>query len=661
MDDKPLEVCDMPVIGLEVIRSEMFANGTRFGDVGAYRRIEGIARYAVDPEHAANAGITDLELAERTADGRVLFDGDISMLVPADLANASGALMVEVPNRGNRIAPRSFNQAPFDLTPTDEINMGDGFLMHQGWCIAWVGWQWDMPACIERLGLRAPQVPPGQRGTATHMHLRIQPDQLTDSYTLTDHHVGAIGNHAPIPPMDADDPQAQLLVREHLRDEGNRIDRDRWRFATDDNGNIERVALDGGFEPGRIYDLLYTPRDCPVAGVGLLAVRDFASFARHDATSPIAGAVTHTFGQGISQCGRFLRTLMFLGLNVDEGGRQVFDGILAHIAGGRRGEFNQRYGQPSVQPTPSFGHLFPFADEPQTNPQTGEQAGLLDKLRERGVMPRVMYTDTSSEYWRGDAGLTHTTLADNSDADLPGDVRRYLFASTQHGPGLLPYADRSIFGSHGSNFFNAVDYRPLFRAALENLRRWVMDDIPPPDSVFPRRDDGTGMTLLDVIREDLKLTGTKKGCNNGDCGACTVLLNGKPINACLVLAVQADGQDVASIEGVALDDELHPIQEAFLEHGCCSVRILYARYDNERQGVDGGDAATDQRRNKEGDLRNFMSLYRIRSRKNIDGHQLHHHGTNVSIALYWLVLYIKQSPWLVCPTGRLKVHFCTMQ
>ena len=117
----------MSVIGFEVIRSEMFADGASFGDVGAYRRIEGIARYAVDPEHAANTGITDLKLAERTADGRVLFDGDISMLVPDDLANASGALMVEVPNRGNRIAPRSFNQAPFDLTPTDEINIGDGF------------------------------------------------------------------------------------------------------------------------------------------------------------------------------------------------------------------------------------------------------------------------------------------------------------------------------------------------------------------------------------------------------------------------------------------------------------------------------------------------------------------------------------------------------
>ena len=90
-------------------------------------------------------------------------------------------------------------------------------------------------------------------------------------------------------------------------------------------------------------------------------------------------------------------------------------------------------------------------------------------------------------------------------------------------------------------------------------------------------------SLLDVIREDLKLTGAKRGCDNGDCGACTVLLNGKPVNSCLVLAVQADGQDVSTIEGVALDDELHPIQEAFVEHGavqcgfCTPAMIMNAK------------------------------------------------------------------------------------
>lgn len=90
-------------------------------------------------------------------------------------------------------------------------------------------------------------------------------------------------------------------------------------------------------------------------------------------------------------------------------------------------------------------------------------------------------------------------------------------------------------------------------------------------------------SLLDVIREDLELTGSKRGCDNGDCGACTVLVNGKPVNSCLVLAVQADGQDVSTIEGVALGDELHPIQEAFIEHGavqcgfCTPAMIMNAK------------------------------------------------------------------------------------
>lgn len=74
-------------------------------------------------------------------------------------------------------------------------------------------------------------------------------------------------------------------------------------------------------------------------------------------------------------------------------------------------------------------------------------------------------------------------------------------------------------------------------------------------------------SLLDVLREDLGLTGTKKGCNAGDCGACTVLLDGEPVNSCLVLAVQAENQQVMTIEGVGDGDRLHPLQEAFVKHG----------------------------------------------------------------------------------------------
>lgn len=74
-------------------------------------------------------------------------------------------------------------------------------------------------------------------------------------------------------------------------------------------------------------------------------------------------------------------------------------------------------------------------------------------------------------------------------------------------------------------------------------------------------------TLLDVLREDLGLTGTKKGCDQGDCGACTVLLHGKPVNSCLVLAVEAAGQEITTVEGLAQGDRLHPLQESFIRHG----------------------------------------------------------------------------------------------
>jgi len=74
-------------------------------------------------------------------------------------------------------------------------------------------------------------------------------------------------------------------------------------------------------------------------------------------------------------------------------------------------------------------------------------------------------------------------------------------------------------------------------------------------------------TLLDLLREDLDLTGTKHGCGEGDCGACTVLLDGEPVNACLVLAAEAEGREVTTIEGLASGALLHPVQQAFVDAG----------------------------------------------------------------------------------------------
>lgn len=81
-----------------------------------------------------------------------------------------------------------------------------------------------------------------------------------------------------------------------------------------------------------------------------------------------------------------------------------------------------------------------------------------------------------------------------------------------------------------------------------------------------RLDVEGSQTLLDLLREQLGLTGTKSGCNHGDCGACTVLIDGQPVNSCLVLAVEVEGREITTIEGLGGDDAFHPLQRAFIDH-----------------------------------------------------------------------------------------------
>ena len=485
----------MAVVKLETRSRGPYEKGAAFGDAGAYEQIDGIARFAVDPAHEANRVIVDLDVAERGADGRVHFLADFTILQPADPARSNRRLLFEVLNRGRKNVPRHFNRAPAAAVPTAEIDPGDGFLMRHGWTVAWCGWQWDVVRSDALMGLEAPQAL--ERGTLIvgKVSVEFQPNAPSNDKLLANR------VHHPYPTVDLHDPDAELTVRDWPGGPRTTIPRDRWRFAKDEGGNPvpsdSYVWLDGGFEPGRVYEVVYRTRTCPVVGTGLLAVRDFTAFLHHataEAGNPCAGRVERAYGYGVSQSGRFLRHFLYLGLNLDEEGRQVFDGVLPQVAGARRGQFNQRFAQPSDQSTPSIGHLMPFADDSQTDPVTGESGGLLDRQRQLGGLPKIVHVNTSAEYWRGDGSLAHTDIAGTRDVELPADVRSYLFASTQHGPGVLPlqYVNPTE-GSRGVHGFNAVDYTPLTRAALVNLDRWVSDGTEPPENAVPRIADGTAV------------------------------------------------------------------------------------------------------------------------------------------------------------------------
>jgi len=103
------------------------------------------------------------------------------------------------------------------------------------------------------------------------------------------------------------------------------------------------------------------------------------------------------------------------------------------------------------------------------------------------------------------------------------------------------------------------------------------------------------VTLLDLLREELHLTGTKKGCDRGQCGACTILVDGRRINSCLALAVSHDGAEITTIEGVARGEELHPLQVAFIAHdgfqcGFCTPGQIMSALGLIHEGQAGCDA-----------------------------------------------------------------------
>jgi hypothetical protein len=471
------------VVRLTIDRREVVASGQEFGPAGAYEKIVGTVELALAPALRQNRAVADLALAPRDAHGDVVFTADFYLLKPVDAKRANGRLYYEVPNRGGKGVLGRLQYADSSLDPTSAEDFGDGWLMRQGFAIAWMGWQWDVPERPGVLRLRAPVATDRGRPITGLVRAMVITDSREPKAPLGDR------GHLAYPAVDPAGTDSALWVRDHALDAPRLLPRTSWRFADETT-----VALDGGFEPGRIYEVVYRSRDPRVAGCGFAATRDFVSFLKNAPApaNPLAG-VRLAIAHGVSQSGRFLRHFLYEGFNEDEQGRRVFDGVLADVAGAGRGDFNRRFAQASRD-----GHqhwnvhyatdAFPFTDLPEVDPATGARRGLLDRAVATGTVPKLFHSFGAYEYWNRAASLVTTNASATRDAELPTTSRVYFVASAQHGPGRIPPA---AAGSEGALATNPNDYRPALRALVHALDQWVADGVLPPPSRYARLSDGT--------------------------------------------------------------------------------------------------------------------------------------------------------------------------
>ena len=370
----------MAVTKLLITSRRPFAQEKAFGNVGPYEQLDGTVYFAVDPNHPANSVITDLKLAPRDANGRVQFSADWRLLRPVEPQRGNHRLLFDILNRGRGPVLRNINSAP-DVLPTEPLDPGNGFLMRQGYTVAWCGWQHDVPDAPGLMRIRAPEAVTPEGPISGKIVVTFVPDAPTSVQYLADR------IHRAYPTHQLDDQDAVLTEQDHEDAPERIIPRDQWDFARLDSGRVvpdaSHVYLSSGFRPGKVYQVIYTTTGAPIAGCGLLATRDLGSFLKYGAAgqgNPCAGDLEYAYSFGVSQSGRFLRHFLYLGLNQDEQDRMVFDGLIPHVGGGKHGEFNHRFAQPSSQAGRSPNSQFPYSDVAQTDPETGRTAGLLARL-----------------------------------------------------------------------------------------------------------------------------------------------------------------------------------------------------------------------------------------------------------------------------------------
>jgi hypothetical protein len=479
------------VVRIDVETRRDVLAGKSFGLAGGYEILEGRIHFAFDPVLAPNRIVTDIDKAPVDDRGRVAHSADFYLMKPRKLDKGNQTLLLEVGNRGGKGLLSFFNLGEGSLDPSTAENFGDGFLLEKGFTLLWVGWQWDTPKRAGIMRMYPPIATDGGKPLRGLVRSDFVPIQKETDHSLADR------DHLPYPVADPDARENVLTVRDSVEGVRRVIPRARWKFARVEDGKVVtdsgRVYLEGGFEPRKIYEVVYLSENPPLVGLGPAGIRDAVSRLKYEGASELGiarGDIERAIAFGISQSGRFLRTYLYYGFNEDESRQRVFDGVIAHVAGGGRGSFNHRFAQASRDGHPYINFfyptdIFPFTDLDQVDARTGTRDGILARQKPEH-QPKVFYTNSSYEYWGRAASLIHTSIDGLEDAKIPENVRVYHFAGSQHGPARFP-PERTL----GQQKSNPMDFRWSMRALLASMDSWIRGGAAPPESHYARVEDGT--------------------------------------------------------------------------------------------------------------------------------------------------------------------------
>jgi hypothetical protein len=496
--------------------------GTAFGSVGPYEKLRGKMYGEVDPANPVNAVIFNLDKAPRNARGMVEYATNFLILKPVDMSKGNEKIFYGINNRGNTSSgTQRFNDAPTTNNPTTAQDVGNGFLLRQGYALVDAGWEGDVLEGNFRLTADYPVATDG--GATITAPILVE---FHDRYT-NDPRIGANGrvslplsgslDFASYESVSTDPAVAQAELRVRFSDSarpgtadippGVVIPTGQWAFARCSKDPVTGVitsvpsttdiCLPAGFSLDAVYQLIYTAKNPQVMGLGYAVTRDVGSFLRNQtaddfgnanplALSAASPGITHMYAYGSSSTGMYVRDFIYQGFNEDESHRKVFDAMWTNIPGAHKLYLNYAFGQPnpfSVQHRDRYvpDTSFPTRYAVTTDPLTGLTDGI---LKRPATDPIVIHTDSSTEYWQFRAALV-TTDGLGHDIALPDNVRSYFMSGEQHGPVAVPALGIC------QQISNPLPRGAHHRAVLVALDEWVTEGIRPPKSRFPRVENGT--------------------------------------------------------------------------------------------------------------------------------------------------------------------------